>query len=172
MDRRSNPKKSKIRPHVDLPIDPHDSAKAAGLKYVTDGKPGISRLRTAKSFRYTAPDGAPVRDSETLGRIKSLVIPPAWRDVWICPVPNGHLQATGRDARGRKQSRYHPRWRTARDETKYERMKLFANVLPTIRQRVDHDLALHGMPREQGSRHHHSADGDHLHPRRKCGVRP
>ncbi len=132
-----------------MPNDPQESAKAAGLRYVNDSAPGISRWRTAKSFRYTAADGSPVRDSATLARIKSLVIPPAWNDVWICPAAQGHLQATGRDARGRKQSRYHPDWRTARDETKYERMKLFANVLPSIRQRVDHDLALHGMPREK-----------------------
>jgi DNA topoisomerase-1 len=94
-------------------------------------------------------DGRPVHDRETLARIKSLVIPPAWSDVWICPIPNGHLQATGRDARGRKQSRYHVRWREVREETKYERMLLFGSALPVIRRRVEHDLALPGMPREK-----------------------
>jgi DNA topoisomerase-1 len=88
-----------------------------------------------------------VRDKETLARIRSLVIPPAWRDVWICANPKGHLQVTGRDARGRKQSRYHPRWRSVRDETKYERMTIFGELLPVIRERVDHDLSLPGLPR-------------------------
>jgi DNA topoisomerase I len=127
--------------------DPIQSARAAGLRYVTDAKPGIERRRHGKSFRYRTPDGDPVRDPETLARIKSLVIPPAWRQVWICALPNGHLQATGRDAKGRKQSRYHPRWRQVRDETKYERMMLFGAALPAIRRRVDHDLALPEMPR-------------------------
>ena len=86
---------------------------------------------------------------EVLGRIKSLAIPPAWNDVWICPSPNGHLQATGRDARGRKQSRYHPRWRAVRDETKYEHMMMFGDALPRIRERVEHDLVLSGLPREK-----------------------
>ena len=131
-------------------VDPHDSARAAHLRYLTDRKPGLKRIRTgAKTFRYTHPDTTPVRDPETLARIKSLVIPPAWQDVWIAPVENAHLQATGRDARGRKQSRYHPRWRLVRDETKYERMKMFASVLPHIRKRVDHDLALHGLPKNK-----------------------
>jgi DNA topoisomerase-1 len=88
-----------------------------------------------------------VRDKETLTRIRSLVIPPAWRDVWICANPKGHLQVTGRDARGRKQSRYHPRWRSVRDETKYERMTIFGELLPIIRERVSHDLSLPGLPR-------------------------
>ncbi len=129
--------------------DPVQSAKAAGLRYVSDTKPGIQRKRTRTGFRYVDADGKPVRDRETLGRIKSLVIPPAWNDVWICATPNGHLQATGRDARGRKQSRYHPRWREVRDETKYERMLLFADALPRIRERVEHDLATPGLPRNK-----------------------
>lgn len=137
-------------PVLESHVDPHDSARAAHLRYITDRKPGIHRHRTgAKSFRYTDTAGSPVRDAETLARIKSLVIPPAWQEVWISPVENGHLQATGRDARGRKQSRYHPRWRTTRDETKYERMKMFASVLPHIRKRVNHDLALHGLPKNK-----------------------
>lgn len=129
--------------------DPSDFAKAAGLRYVTDHRPGITRKKFRDSFRYTLPDGASVKDAETLARIKSLVIPPAWTDVWICKETNGHLQATGRDARGRKQSRYHPKWRAIRDENKYERMTHFAEALPGIRARVHHDLGLHGMPRNK-----------------------
>lgn len=129
--------------------DPVQSAKDAGLRYVTDTRPGIRRIRAGKGFRYQNADGSPVRDSETLARIKSLVIPPAWKDVWICANPKGHLQATGRDARGRKQSRYHPRWREVRDETKYERMLVFGTTLPAIREQVDHDLALPDLPRRK-----------------------
>ncbi len=141
---------SRRKAPIPVPItDPIESAKAAGLRYVSDIKPGIRRTRHCKSFRYAGPDEKPIRDRDTLARIKSLVIPPAWTDVWICPIANGHLQATGRDARGRKQSRYHPRWREVRDETKYERMTLFAKALPTIRERVDHDLKHPGMPREK-----------------------
>ncbi len=132
---------------VEVISDPVESAKAAGLRYVTDGKPGIQRRPYRGTFRFIGPDGKPVRDKETLARIKSLVIPPAWVDVWICPSANGHLQATGRDARGRKQSRYHPHWREVRDETKYERMIQFGDALPKIRKQVDHDLALPGLPR-------------------------
>jgi len=117
------------------------------LRYVTDTKPGIQRKRSGKGFRYIDPEGKPVRDKETLARIKSLVIPPAWTGVWICPNPKGHLQVTGRDAKGRKQSRYHPRWREVRDETKYERMMLFGAALPKIRERVEQDLAMPGLPR-------------------------
>jgi DNA topoisomerase-1 len=124
-----------------------DSAKAAGLRYVSDSKPGIQRKRRGSGFRYVDAAGKPLHDKQTLARIKSLVIPPAWTDVWICPIPNGHLQATGRDARGRKQSRYHPRWRQLRDETKYEHMVSFGKALPRIRERVEHDLALSGLPR-------------------------
>ena len=125
------------------------SARHAGLRYVYDNKPGIGRKKAAKGFRYVAADGKPVKDAETLGRIKSLVIPPAWQEVWICPVANGHLQATGRDARGRKQSRYHPKWRVVRDEVKYERMMAFGAALPGIRERVEHDLGLPGLGREK-----------------------
>ena len=129
--------------------DPVLSAKAAGLRYITDAKPGIRRHRHGKAFRYSGIEGEAVRDTETLGRIRSLVIPPAWNDVWISPIANGHLQATGRDVRGRKQSRYHQRWREVRDETKYERMLQFGDALPAIRKAVDHDLALPGLPREK-----------------------
>jgi len=96
---------------------------------------------------YLDPDGAVIRDVDVLGRIKSLAIPPAWRDVWICPSAHGHVQATGVDAKGRKQYRYHPRWREVRDETKYDRMLVFARVLPKIRRRVERDLARPGLPR-------------------------
>jgi DNA topoisomerase-1 len=129
--------------------DPVESAREAGLRYVSDAKPGIRRVKVGRGFRYKAADGGVVRDEETLRRIRSLVIPPAWTSVWVCPVANGHLQATGRDARGRKQSRYHPKWRQVRDENKYERMTHFAAALPGIRARVKEDLARPGMPREK-----------------------
>jgi DNA topoisomerase-1 len=127
------------------PDDPVQSAKEAGLRYVTDAKPGFTRKRHGKSFRYFDVDGKPLKDATTLARIRGLVIPPAWKNVWICPSANGHLQATGRDARGRKQSRYHPRWREVRDETKYERMLSFGAVLPGLRQRVEHDISQPGL---------------------------
>ncbi len=133
----------------DIITDPIQSSRKAGLRYVTDAKPGFTRKKRGKYFQYFDTDGKRIKDEETLRQIKSLVIPPAWTDVWICPVANGHLQATGRDARGRKQSRYHPRWREARDETKYERMKLFGAALPKIREQVERDLALPGLPREK-----------------------
>jgi DNA topoisomerase-1 len=131
------------------PITPIDSAHAAHLRYVYDTRPGIRRIRCGRSFRYVGPDNKPVRDPETLARIRSIVIPPAWTHVWICPLANGHLQATGRDARNRKQSRYHPRWRETRDEAKYERMLDFGRALPILRRHVDHDLSLPGLPREK-----------------------
>ena len=132
-----------------LNVDPVESSRQAGLRYVTDTKPGIVRKRWGKSFRYFNADGSSVKDQAVLRRIRSLAIPPAWTDVWICPLANGHLQATGRDARKRKQSRYHPRWREVRDENKYQRMKVFGQALPRIRERVERDLALPGMPREK-----------------------
>jgi DNA topoisomerase I len=125
------------------------AARAAQLRYVSDRKPGIRREREGDGFCYIAPDGERVHDSADLRRIAALAIPPAWRDVWICPLANGHLQATGRDARGRKQYRYHSRWRAARDETKYARLIAFGLALPAIRERVRHDLALPGLPREK-----------------------
>jgi DNA topoisomerase I len=135
---------------VGLPkTDPAASAKIAGLRYVSDQIPGIRRIGTGKTFRYIRPTGGVVRDSETLGRIRSLVIPPAWTDVWICPDPNGHLQAVGRDARGRKQYRYHPEWREVRDSTKFDRMAAFGKVLPKIRTRVSRDLRRSGLPKEK-----------------------
>lgn len=134
---------------LEIITDPAESSRQAGLRYVTDAKPGLTRKRWGKSFRYFDADGKQIKDEATLKRIRSLVIPPAWTDVWICPSASGHLQATGRDARKRKQSRYHPRWRAVRDETKYERMKLFGEALPAIRARVEQDLGLPGLPREK-----------------------
>ena len=129
--------------------DPVAYAKAAGLRYVNDEMPGIRRVERGKHFDYVAPDGKPITDEKELARIRSLAVPPAYKDVWICPIANGHLQATGRDARGRKQYRYHKRWREVRDETKYGRMIAFAQALPAIRKRIKADLALGGMPREK-----------------------
>jgi len=117
--------------------------------YVSDEKPGITRKRAGKGFVYVDPDGKPIADAETLARIRSLVIPPAYRDVWICPNPRGHLQAVGRDDRGRKQYRYHPKWREVRDENKYDRMIDFAKALPKIRTRTKRDMKRPGLPREK-----------------------
>jgi DNA topoisomerase-1 len=128
---------------------PPAAAKAAGLRYVHDDRPGIRREPASEGFRYLDARGEPVEDEATLKRIKSLAIPPAWTEVWICPQANGHLQATGRDARGRKQYRYHPRWREVRDEVKYERMIKFGKALPQIRKEVDRALGLPGLPREK-----------------------
>jgi DNA topoisomerase-1 len=129
--------------------DPIQSAKVAGLRYMSDDRPGITRVRNGKGFRYVDAEGRAVRDPETLARIKALVIPPAWTDVWICPIANGHIQATGRDERGRKQYRYHARWRLVRDETKYSRMIAFGEALPAIRERTARDLRLPGLPRRK-----------------------
>ncbi len=128
--------------------DPAESAKAAGLRYVSDARPGIRGKRSGRGSGISIRGHADTR-SGTLKRIRSLVIPPAWTDVWICPSANGHLQATGRDARGRKQSRYHPRWRAMRDETKYERMMLFGDGAAGDPRRVEEDLGLPGLPREK-----------------------
>jgi DNA topoisomerase-1 len=119
------------------------------LRYVSDATAGLKRRRVNGGFRYLGVDGTAVRDAGALARIRKLAIPPAWQDVWICPCEDGHLQATGRDARGRKQYRYHARWREVRDETKYGRMASFAAALPRIRRRVRQDLALPGLPREK-----------------------
>jgi DNA topoisomerase I len=126
-----------------------DSVASAGIRYVSDGKPGIRRLRAGSAFRYLKPDGTAVTDEGELRRIKSLVIPPAWTEVWISLDPNGHLQATGRDARGRKQFRYHRRWREWRDEKKYNRMIAFGKALPKIRRRVRRDIRRPGLGREK-----------------------
>lgn len=129
--------------------DPVESAKAAGLRYVSDAGPGLHRERRKDEFQYLDAHGAVIDDPKVLERVRSLVIPPAWTDVWICPIANGHIQATGRDARGRKQYRYHARWRQTRDETKYHRMLFFGETLPVIRERIDDDLSRPGLPREK-----------------------
>jgi DNA topoisomerase-1 len=134
---------------ADATHDGPAAAKTAGLRYVHDDQPGIARRKRGQHFHYLDADGRAVTDIETLARIKSLVIPPAWVDVWICRQPLGHLQATGRDARGRKQYRYHPRWRALRDESKYERMLSFGKALPSIRGAVDAALRQPGLPREK-----------------------
>jgi DNA topoisomerase-1 len=126
---------------------PPDEARASGLRYVSDTDPGIRRRRSGTGFAYRMPDGSPVRDKEALARIRKLAIPPAYTDVWICLNPRGHLQASGRDQRGRKQYRYHARWKEARAETKYNRMLAFGRALPRIRKRVDADLAERGLTR-------------------------
>ncbi|MFL6261808.1 MAG: DNA topoisomerase IB [Thermoanaerobaculia bacterium] len=130
-------------------VDPVESAKAAGLRYVTDDEPGIRRQKRGKGLTFVDPQGRTVKDEKTLERIRKLAIPPAWTDVWICPRPNGHLQATGRDARGRKQYRYHTDWREVRDETKFGRMIAFGEALPKIRERIDRDMSQRGLGREK-----------------------
>ncbi|MEW6493417.1 MAG: DNA topoisomerase IB [Cyanobacteriota bacterium] len=132
-----------------LVTDPVESAKTAGLRYVTDDSPGICRQRRGKGFSYIGVDGKRLTDKSEIKRIDSLVIPPAWNDVWICPIANGHLQATGRDAKGRKQYRYHPHWCTVRSQTKFNRMIPFSAALPVIREQINRDLAHKGLPREK-----------------------
>jgi DNA topoisomerase-1 len=130
-------------------VDVKDAAEYAGLAYVSDEKPGIRRKRSGKGFRYETPAGEKVSDRATIKRIKALAVPPAWSDVWIAPKANGHIQATGRDARGRKQYRYHARFREVREGTKYHHMLAFAESLPAIRRKVQEHLALRGLPREK-----------------------
>jgi DNA topoisomerase-1 len=125
------------------------SARAAGLRYSTDSRPGITRHRSGRGFSYRTADGQTIHDRAVLRRIKALAVPPAWTAVWICPDRAGHLQATGRDARGRKQYRYHARWRAGRDDAKFERLIDFAKVLPRIRTRCDADLGRPGLAREK-----------------------
>jgi DNA topoisomerase I len=141
--------RSRARRRPDLQADPRASARAAGLRYSSDARPGITRHRVGKGFSYRRPDGDRVKDRTVLRRIRSLAIPPAWTDVWICTDPAGHLQATGRDARGRKQYRYHPAWTRGRDDLKFERLLDVARVLPRIRERCDADLARPGLSREK-----------------------
>ena len=124
-------------------------AEAAGLRYVSDTEPGIRRRRAGKGFTYVGPDGETVRDSKLLSRIRALVLPPAWTDVWICRFADGHIQATGIDQKGRKQYRYHERWRELRDEAKFGRMIAFGKALPALREQVERDLAKRELPREK-----------------------
>src|ERR1051326_6866485 len=130
-------------------VDPAEAANDAGLYYVNDGRPGYRRRRNGSGFDYLDTEGKRIRDEQRLLRIKRLAIPPAWTDVWICASPSGHIQATGRDDRGRKQHRYHDRWREVRDETKYARMIAFPKALPRIRRHVQADLKLTGLPRNK-----------------------
>ena len=132
-----------------LPDEGLEAARAAGLRYVTDAVPGITRRGAGKGFSYRGPGGERIRDRDEIERIRALAIPPAWTDVWICPRPDGHIQATGRDARGRKQYRYHPRWREVRDENKYGRLIAFGRRLPAIRARVDEDLRDRDLARDK-----------------------
>src|SRR5882757_6021159 len=132
-----------------LVADPADSAEEAGLRYVGDDRPGYSRKANGNDFEYFDTEGKRIRDEPRLLRIKRLAVPPAWTHVWICPSPSGHLQASGRDARRRKQYRYHERWREVRDENKFDRVIVFGRALPKIRRRLKKDLALSGLPREK-----------------------
>ena len=136
-------------PEDALAPDPEESAEEAGLRYVTDTDGGVSRRRAGKGWAFFDADGRRITDEKRIAWFKRLAIPPAWTDVWICPDKRGHLQATGRDARGRKVYRYHPRWREVREDAKYGRMLAFARALPMIRKRVEEDLARPGLPREK-----------------------
>jgi DNA topoisomerase-1 len=146
--RKLRQEKKKIR-EIAIATDPVVSAEEAGLRYVSDESPGYTRQRRGKKFVYYDTEGKEIRDETRILRLNRLAIPPAYTDVWICPSPNGHLQATGRDARGRKQYRYHERWREVRDENKYEKMIVFAQALPKIRSRINRDLKRRGLPREK-----------------------
>src|SRR5881394_3340655 len=132
-----------------LATDSVEAAEEAGLQYVDDCHPGYARRAKNGEFEYLDTQGKRIRDEQRLLRIKRLAIPPAWTDVWICPSASGHIQATGRDARRRKQYRYHERWRELRDENKFGRLADFANALPKIRRRVARDIRLPGLPREK-----------------------
>jgi DNA topoisomerase-1 len=133
----------------DMPDLAPPDVRAAHLSYWTDNEPGIRRHTTGSGFDYLGADGEPVRDEPTLDRIRKLAIPPAWTQVWICPEENGHIQAVGRDQKGRKQYRYHERWRQVRDSHKYERLLAFGRALPRLRARIEADLAKPGLPREK-----------------------
>ena len=147
-----------------------EAAQAAGLRYVTDSSPGIRRRRRGRGFAYVRPDGDPLRDAGELERIRKLVIPPRWTDVWICPSSSGHLQVTARDARGRKQYRYHTRYREVRDLTKFGRMVEFSHVLPGIRRRVERDISQAEPVAREGARHRGVAARDDAHSRRQRRV--
>jgi DNA topoisomerase I len=130
-------------------IDPQEAAESAGLRYVSDARPGIRRRNAGKGFTYTRTDGSRLTERDVLRRIKALAVPPAWTDIWICPFADGHIQATGRDAEGRKQYRYHARFREVRESTKYEHVVAFAEALSLIREQVRQHMALRGLPREK-----------------------
>jgi DNA topoisomerase I len=145
---KSRREKNKIS-EIEIVTAPMEAAEEAGLRYVSDESPGYTRRRRGKKFVYFDTDGRAISDETRVLRLNRLAIPPAYTDVWICPAPNGHLQATGRDDRGRKQYRYHERWREERDENKYERMVAFGEALPMIRRRIKRDLRRRGLPREK-----------------------
>ncbi|TMJ62718.1 MAG: DNA topoisomerase IB [Alphaproteobacteria bacterium] len=146
---RRHVRQKKDRLPVEAALNPELAAKQAQLRYGDDSAPGITRHKARNGFDYRLPDSRVVRDIDTLKRIRSLAIPPAWTNVWICLHSNGHLQATGRDARGRKQYRYHSRWREVRDEAKYNKLLIFTQVLPQLRARVEEDLKRPGLQRER-----------------------
>ncbi|GAC1662885.1 MAG: DNA topoisomerase IB [Candidatus Limnocylindrales bacterium] len=146
---RAGPGTTSGRPADPGPRPSDTGVGLAGLRHARDDRPGITRRRAGRGFAYRDPDGGRIRDPEVLDRIRRIVIPPAWTDVWICPWSNGHLQATGRDARGRKQYRYHARYRARRDGAKFERLIAFATALPAIREQVERDLDRPGLPREK-----------------------
>jgi DNA topoisomerase-1 len=151
------PPRTKMQPNVQRPtardagavLEPEAAARAANLNYTNDTKPGISRQPGPDGFVFLNPDGSVITNDQVLSRIRKLAIPPAYKDVWICRDPNGHLQAVGRDAKGRKQYRYHARWRAVRDESKYGKMLIFGRQLPVIRAQVERDIARPGLPREK-----------------------
>lgn len=130
-------------------LEAAEAAESAGLRYVTDAMPGISRRRRGRGFEYRDARGRLITDEAELARVRAIAVPPAWSDVWISPSARSHILATGRDARGRKQYRYHPRWREVRDANKYERLAAFGEALPALRQRIDEDLNRPGLPREK-----------------------
>jgi DNA topoisomerase-1 len=134
---------------LEAALDPEVAAEEAGLRYVSDDGPGYTRKQKGEDFEYFDSKGEKITDEKRLLRLRRIAIPPAWTNVWICPSANGHIQAVGRDARGRKQYRYHERWREVRDEAKYDKMVLFGQALPKIRKRIEEDLALPGLPREK-----------------------
>ena len=142
-------KEKKKISEIEVTTDAAEVAEEAGLRYVSDDQPGYTRKAKGDDFEYFDTDGKAIRDETRLLRIRRIGIPPAYKDVWICPSPNGHIQATARDARGRKQYRYHERWREARDENKYDRILVFGHALPKIRRQVNKDMGLHGLPRNK-----------------------
>jgi len=141
--------KPSIAANTTAPVAPAQTASAAGLRYVSDAMPGLRRVRDGDGFRYLDADGTELRDEAPLQRIRALAIPPAWTEVWICADPRGHLQASGRDARGRKQYRYHPQWSAVRDDGKFDRVVAFAAALPKLRRTLHRDLRAGGFPRNK-----------------------
>jgi DNA topoisomerase-1 len=146
---RRRPRTARLPVAAEAPLDAEEAAELAGLHYVSDREPGFRRVKSGRGFAYLRPDGSRVDDPKILDRIRKLVIPPAWEKVWICRFRNGHIQATGRDARGRKQYIYHPEFRELRERSKYGQLLAFASALPVIRAKVDEHLRLPGLPREK-----------------------